>query len=193
MSTTITLAQPPAPFVPPLLTAEEFVRRYENQHKELIGGVVREVSMTSTRHGKMCFLIARAIGNHVMDNDLGHIMTNDSFIPTRRGPDSVRGPDVCYYSYDRLPKGPVPGGLLPMAPNLVVEVRSPSETWTDIFSKVAEYLTAGVQIILVLDDETSTVSVYRTNVLQQTLHIGDQLTLPDVLPGFTIPVEKLLS
>src|SRR4051794_20035444 len=119
MSTLVTPSQPaPAPSAP-LLTAEEFARRYHHHQAELVKGVVKELPMPSPRHGKHCATIARLIGNHVAEKDLGHVMTNDSFVKTRSNPDTVRGPDVCYFSYERLPRGDVPEGLLSITPDLV--------------------------------------------------------------------------
>jgi Uma2 family endonuclease len=163
---------------------EEFVERYAGDRTELIEGVVRELPMPMPKHGKMCFLIARVIGNFVIDRDIGHVMTNDSFIRTMQNPDSVRGADVCFYSYERLPKGTIPDGVLPNSPELVVEVKSPSDTWTEVFVKVGEYLASGVRAVIV---------IYRGNALQQTLQRTDELTIPEILPGFSVRVEQLFA
>ena len=53
----------------------------------------------------------RILGNHVYDNDLGRVLSNDSGVITERGPDTVRGADVCFYSFVRVPKGPLPDRL----------------------------------------------------------------------------------
>jgi Uma2 family endonuclease len=179
--------------VPALMTAEEFARRHGGDRVELIRGQVRELPMPFPRHGKVCFTLARLIGNHAAEHDAGHVMTNDSFVPTRRAPDTVRGADICFYSYERLPKGPVPEGLLPVPPDLVVEVRSPNDRWVEIFAKVTEYLEAGVRVAVVLDPATATASVYRPDELQQIFDNGDELVIPDVLPGFGVPVRSLFE
>lgn len=87
----------------------------------------------------------------------------------------------------------LPNGLLPVAPDLVIEVKSPSDRWMDLFVKVGEYLKAGVRVIVLIDSETATVSVYRPDHLQETLTADKSLTLPEVLPGFSVPVVKLLG
>ncbi len=193
MSTSVAPAQPASPAQVPLLTAEEFVQRYGNQRVELVKGVVKELHMPFPKHGKICATIARSVGNHVEERDLGHVMTNDSFVKTRSGPDSVRGADVCYFSYERLPKGEVPEGLLPVTPDLVVEVRSPSDGWSEIFTKVGEYLGAAVRVVIVLDPASETASVYRPEELQQIFHNGDELVVPEILPGFSVPVRRLFA
>jgi len=186
LPTAPTTAAPPA-----LMTAAEFVARYENVHAELVKGVVQEYPVPYPHYGKVCLTIGALLWQHVQEHDLGHLMSNDSWIQTGRNPDTIRGADVCYFSYDRLPRGEVPRGLLPVVPDLVVEVRSPSDRWGDLFGKVGDYLKAGVRVVVIIDPDTATASVYRSEEFQQIFHNGDAVTLPDVLPGFTVPVERL--
>jgi Uma2 family endonuclease len=182
---------PAAP--PALLTAAEFTARYANIHAELVKGIVQEYPVPFPEHGFICLTIGRLIGNHVVAHDLGRVASNDSWVQTGHNPDTVRGGDICYFSYERLPKGKVPNGLLPVAPDLVVEVRSPTDRWNGIFVKVGEYLGAGVRVVVVLDPATTSASVYRAEELQQIFHNGDQLTLPDVLPGFSAVVSGIFA
>jgi Uma2 family endonuclease len=186
--TTLAATTPATP-----MTAEEFTGRYANRHAELVEGVVKEYPVPWPRHGKICLTIGRLIGNHVEAHDVGHVMSNDSWVRTGTNPDTVRGADVCFFGYERLPRGEVPDGLLSVAPDLVVEVRSPSDRWTEIFAKVAEYLRVGVRAVVVLDPATATASVYRSDELRQIFHNSDPLTLPDVLPGFSVAVDRLFA
>jgi Uma2 family endonuclease len=193
MSTINATAQLAAAVPVPLLTAEEFAQRHGGQRMELVKGVVKELPMPFPKHGKICGTIARLIGNHVVERDIGHLMTNDSFVKTRSNPDTIRGADVSYYSYERLPKGEVPDGVLPVAPDLVVEVRSPSDGWSEIFTKVGEYLGAGVRVVIVLDAVSLTASVYRPDELQQIFDNSDELKVPEVLPDFAVAVRRLFE
>jgi Uma2 family endonuclease len=176
------------------MTAAEFVQRHSGDYVELVKGQVRVLPMPSSpQHGKTCWCFGFYMGLHVKQHDCGHIMSNDSFVQTRKNPDTIRGADLCYYSYERLPKGKVPPGLLPEVPDLVIEVRSPSDRWGELFAKVGEYLEAGVRVVIVLDEATATASVYRSEELQQIFHNGDALVVPDVLPGFSVPVQQLFE
>ena len=74
-----------------------------------------------------------------------------------------------------------------------MEVRSPSDAWTDVFAKVEEYLAAGVSVVLVVDPEKGTVSACRPGPRQEDFHAGDTLTVPDVLPGFAVEVARLFE
>lgn len=185
--------QTAAPLAATLLSAEEFMARYAHVHAELVKGIVEEYAVPWPKHGFYCSRIDRLLGNFVEEHDLGRVASNDSWVRTGTSPDTVRGADVCYFSYERLPRGEVPEGLLPVAPDLVVEVRSPSDRWADIFTKVGEYLRAGVRAVVVLDPATETASVYRMEELQQIFHTGDPLTVPEVLPGFSVPVNRLFA
>jgi Uma2 family endonuclease len=176
-----------------LLTAEEFARQYSGSKVELVEGELQEFASHFPKTGKVCAMMAWFLGRHVAERDLGHVMTNDSFVKTRSDPDTVRGADVCYYNYERLPRGEVPDGLLPVVPDLVVEVRSPSDSWSRIFTKVGEYLGVGVRAVVVLDAVSTSASVYRAEELQQIFHNGDELVVSDVLPGFAVPVRRLFE
>lgn len=181
------------PPTPPLMTAEEFVRKHGGDYVELIDGVVEPIPMPKPRHGQVCAKATILLGNFVEDRGLGVIFSNDTFVVVQRNPDKVRGADVAYWSKGQLPNGVVPEGLISAPPELCVEVVSPTNAWSDVFIKVGEYLKAGVRAVLVLDPESVTGSVYRDNEFQQIFDNGDALVLPDVLPGFNVPVRKFFE
>jgi len=174
------------------MTGEEFFKLYSHRRAELVDGVVVEEEMPSLRHGQVCMKIGRYLANFVEERDLGQAFSNDSLIRVKKTPDTVRGPDICFVSYDSLPKGPAPEGISDLVPELVVEVRSPSNTWPKILAKVAEYLTHGIATIVVLDPDGMTASVFRESG-HQIFYAGQELTVPDVLPGFAIPISKLFD
>src|SRR5688572_979655 len=111
----------------PLLTAEQYrLLPTDGRRTELIRGKVVEMNVPAPRHGYYCSKVDRILGNFAEEHDLGRVMCNDSGVVTERGPDTVRGADVCYYSYRSVPRGPLPEGYLPVPPELVFEVRSPT-------------------------------------------------------------------
>jgi Uma2 family endonuclease len=192
MSAAALVPPPAAPAAGPL-TLAEFFARYCGQPYELVRGRAVEVPMAGARHGKVCFKAAVILGGFVIDSDLGHAMSNDTLIRTRSDPDGARGADVCFISYARLPKGAVPDGPLEVAPELVVEVRSPSDRWTDVVGKGLEYLDAGVTAVVILDPPTASAVVYRADARSEIVEGDQPLTLPDVLPGFAVPVSRFFA
>lgn len=176
-----------------LLTAEEFLELDDvDGPAELVRGEVVEMPQPKPRHGQVCFKMAMVLGNHATER-FGHVLTNDVCIPTKRNPDTVRGADVCYISYDKVPKGPLPDGFLPAPPDLVVEVRSPTDRWKDILEKVVEYLNAGVTVVCVVDPTTETGRIYRSDRDEEQLKNGDPVTFEDILPGFSVPLKQLFE
>ncbi len=119
-------------------------------------------------------------------------MGNDTLI--RTGPDTLRGADVCFVSYSRLPVGaPLPEGILEFLPDLVVEVRSPSDLWINALTKARDYLTAGVPVVVILDLMTDSASMFRPADRWNNIEKHETLTLPDVLPGFAVPVAQFFE
>jgi Uma2 family endonuclease len=177
-----------------LLTAEEYARLPDDwQPTELVRGRVVPVNMPYPRHGEICACIVSLLWRHLEDHPSGRIVSNDSGIVTERDPDTVRGADVAFYSYEDVPKGPLPQRYLTAVPRLVFEVRSPSDRWKDLLAKTVEYLNAGVMVVCVLDPDTQTVHVYRPDQPDQTFAADQELPLPDLLPGFQVRVGRFFE
>ena len=177
----------------PLLTAEEFSRIYGGEkHVELVKGrVVKEKLMPQARHGKSCTKLARYLDEFAEEHDLGHVMSNDTFVKVNTIPESIRAADVLYFSYARLPRGEIPEGLLPCQPEIAVEVKSPSNTWPHLLEKVSEYLASDILVVVILDASTKSARIYRPSQTVQTISEDQELTFPDVLPGFAVRLTKL--
>ena len=177
-----------------LLTAEEFARRPDPGYpEELVKGRIISMPPPGARHGQVCNKVGRLLGNHAEDYELGHVLSNDAGTVTERGPDSVRGPDVSFYSFAKLPKGPLPDGYPAVPPDLVVEVFSPHDRWPKVLAKVAEYLNAGVATVCVLDPERRTLHLYEGEQPVRILGADDELTLPAPLGDFRVQVGRFLE
>jgi Uma2 family endonuclease len=178
----------------PLLTAEQFRQLPDNgQPRELVRGRVVPMNVPAPLHGYVCGNVIGILRDFVLKHDLGRVMGNDSGVVTERDPDTVRGADVSYYSFLRLPKGPLPEGYLSVAPELVFEVRSPADRWKKVLAKVAEYLNAGVAVVCVLDAPTRTAHVYSEDEPTRVVQADQDLVLQDVLPGFRSPVRSFFE
>jgi Uma2 family endonuclease len=177
-----------------LMTAEEFGQRPDLGYpEELVQGRIVAMPPPDRRHGKICLKAGRLLGNFVEDRDLGHVMSNDSGVITERDPDTVRGADVAFYSYARLPRGPLPAGYGPEVPELVIEVRSPGDSWREIVIKVGEYLKAGVLKVVVLDPRSRKAHIYSVDDEPSVLGPEDELTVPELLGDFRVAVHRFFD
>jgi Uma2 family endonuclease len=176
-----------------LLSAGEFVRLPQNgMRRELVRGHIVERPMPDLRHGVVCAKTGHMVSSFLDQNDVGRTATNDSFVRTRQNPDTVRGADGCFISFERLPRGPIPEGLLDAIPELIFEIRSPSDRLIRMIAKATEYIEAGVMVVCIIDPQQQKIMVYRQDDAG-ALGIDDVLTLSDVLPGFSVPVRKFFD
>lgn len=188
------LLTPPTAFVPPaLMTADEFFARYENERYELVDGLLVEMPMPGGIHGRACINVGFELKLYLRANPIGTAFSNDTFIRLRRNPDTVRGPDVCFVSFATLPGDQVPAGMLTVIPEAVFEVRSPSDSWPEMERKAADYLRAGVTVVVIVDPPTASVTAFRTGGRQDMFAATDTLVLSDVLPGFAVPVARFFE
>ncbi|NJM41348.1 MAG: Uma2 family endonuclease [Anaerolineae bacterium] len=82
---------------------------------------------------------------------------------------------------------------LDVVPELVAEVLSPDDRWTDVEQKLRDYFAAGVKLAWVINPETRSVFVYRSIKTSQVLEETDTLTGEDVLPGFSVKIADLFE
>jgi Uma2 family endonuclease len=177
-----------------LLTAEEFRRLPDDGvRRELVRGRVVRMNVPAPRHGQICGKVLRILGRFLDAHDLGHLVSNDSGVLTGRDPDTVRGTDVAFFSYQRVPRGPFPEGYLSVVPELVFEVRSPTDRWAEVVAKAGEYLAAGVGVVCVLDPGTQTAHVYGADAPTRVVGADQELTFPELLPGFRAPVRTFFE
>lgn len=127
------------------------------------------------------------------ERDLGRVFNNDTGVITERGPDTVQRADVSFYSYARVPKGPLPDRYLDVPPDLVVEALSPFDRWPKVLAKVAEYLDAGTTFVLVLDDQRRLAHLYRADGATLVLNVDDELTIPDLFGDFRVRVGRFFE
>ncbi len=178
----------------PLLTAEEFAERPDPGYpEELVRGRIVPMPQPKPRHGEICSKADRILGLFAEERDLGRVVCNDAGVITERGPDTVRGADISFYSFTRVPKGPLPDRYLDTPPDLVVEVLSPSDRWPKVLAKVAEYLDAGTTVVIVLDDKRRQAQLYRADGTTRLLDAEEELSIPDLLGDFRVRVGRFFE
>jgi Uma2 family endonuclease len=121
----------------------------------------------------------------------GWVTSNDTGVILERAPDTVRGPDVAFWSITRQPT--IPEGYFEIPPDLAVEVLSPDDRRKDVRAKIKEYLFYGVKLVWLVDPETRIVTVYRESPRGVELDEDDLLDCGEILPGFTCKVSDLFG
>jgi Uma2 family endonuclease len=106
---------------------------------------------------------------------------------------NIRSPDASVMRRERLPDGVSPDEFVDGAPDLAVEVVSPSERAAELLQKVAEYFESGAQEVWLLLPERRQVYRYRTPLEVQTLEADDTLTGGELLPEFRVRVGELFE
>ncbi len=184
-----TVEQAPAP-----LTAEEFARRPDSgMGEELVRGRVVMSPPPNRLHGYVCGRVVYLLSRYLEAHPIGRVFGNDAAIVTHRGPDTVRGADAAYYSFERLPADADLVAYGPEAPELVFEVLSPSERWSRAVAKAGEYLDAGASAVVVLDPGERTAHVFEADRAPAVLGPDDVLRLGAILPGFEMVVGGLFG
>ncbi len=176
-----------------LLTAREFEQMAFERPTELVQGEIKELEMPGRPHGVVCAAITILLGIWNRSAAWGKIFTNDSFVQTTRGPDSVRGPDVAFMRTDRLPDGRVTPESVEIPPDLVIEVLSPSDRWSEVYDKIEEYLSAGVCEVWIIDFEKRVLSIHQASLPPVRLRESDTLERPQLLPGFSCRIAELFT
>lgn len=176
-----------------LLTLDDYLRLPENgRPTELVRGKVVEFDFAYPRHGQICAHAGRLLGEYADRHDLGHCCLGCGII-TERDPDTLRGADLAFYSYAKVPRGPLLRTYLPVPPDLIFEVRSKDDRWRKVLTKVAEYLNAGVSVVCVLDEPPPVIHIYRIDERDRVLGADDELTIPEVLGDFRVPVRRFFE
>ncbi|MBX3055205.1 MAG: Uma2 family endonuclease [Anaerolineae bacterium] len=173
-----------------LITGEELAAMGDLGRCELVEGRVVKLSPAKMLHGRYEFEMARFLGNFVEEHNLGVVMVGEVGVYTRRNPDTVRGADVLFISHERLAQV-TPGGFMDVAPELIVEVMSPSDRWSEVRKNIKEYFEVGVTAVLIVEPEEQTLALHRSPTDIQEFTLNDTLTLTDILPGFNLPLHQL--
>lgn len=177
-----------------LLTAEDFERVAAVLGPcELVKGEIVPMSPGGVRHSRVTVNAVAVLDAHCQATGFGRALTGEAGVIVARRPDTVRGADVAVVSYARLPKGPLQDGFLTTPPELVVEVLSRDTSWEKMELKVADYHAFGVDLVWVLDPQTTTLRAYPRGGEPVVLHGADEASADPHLPGFRVRVSRFFE
>jgi Uma2 family endonuclease len=176
------------------ITAEELCRMPDDGFRyELVAGRLRKMTPAGSLHGVIGMRLAVAISVHVDQHQLGVLFAADTGFELASNPDTVRAPDISYVSRARIPTCGIPRTYWPGAPDLAVEILSPTDVRSELDEKIEEYLTYGVRQVWFVEPLARRVTIHRPHAKPEVLNEGDTLDGDDLLPGFRYPLSRLFS
>ncbi len=177
-----------------LLTLEEFERLPdEDPYKlELVRGRVVREPPPGAHHGWFVWKLSAALHGYVEAHAIGIVVNETGFLLSV-DPPTVREPDLAVIRVENLPRESLPEGWWTRAPDLAIEVLSPSNSAIEMQEKVFDYLSAGTCLVWVVDPHNRTVSVYGPGHETHLVTIGEYLEGGDALPGFRLALAGLFE
>ena len=175
-----------------LLTADDLLRLYSQGIRgELIRGVLCKTMSVGQEHGEIVLNLGARLWIIVNAQKLGRLAASDSGVWLERDPDTVREPDIAFFSAEKVPPGVRVTGYSETVPDLVVEVHSPSDSMREVHDKARMWLSYGVRLVWVVHPDTRTIDVHHQEHGVSTLTETDALDGADVLTSFSCPVSDL--
>lgn len=172
------------------LTADEYAGLPDEPgwRVELSCGLLVREPQPGAEHGWIARTLDRALARAA---EPAHgIVLRDTGFQLSTEPTTVRAPDVAFVATTRLPAA-LPSGFWLLAPDVAVEVVSPSNTLAGMQRKVLEYLDAGTRLVWVIEPRSRTVTEYRSSSEVRVLREPDMLEAGNVVPDFQLPVAEL--
>jgi Uma2 family endonuclease len=177
---------------PALMTAEDLLDLPDDGNQyELSEGELIVMSPASYWSSMVAAAILSRIRQFVLANRLGIVAGADGGMILRRGPDTLRAPDVSFVRRDRVPPGIARGGFIPVAPDLAVEVLSPSDRFSQVNRKIRDYFAAGTRLVWVIDPDDRTAMVYHPDRPVEIVAPEGALDGEDILAGFSLSLAGL--
>lgn len=182
---------------PRLISAEEFEAMPEALEPcELVNGVLHPLMSNTFLHSRVAFRLGYLFESYILKADLAcWVACGEVGVFTSLGPPATsRAADLAVISKERLPELPT-SGFLRVMPELLVEIISGSNTWTDTFEKIYEYFEGGAKLVWIVDPAMKEVRVFRSAKDNDLLRASEDHSLSgeDVLPGLSIPVVDVFA
>jgi len=174
-------------------TADDLLNMPDGDRYELVDGQLVEIEPMGARAGWVAGRLFAELDSYSEFGKNGWAFPADAGI--RCYPDDsekVRKPDAFFVCRGRLDNEQVPQGFVPVVPEVVAEVISPTDRYYAVMDKVHEYLDAGVKLVWVINPVQQTVMVHRvTGGDPSQLHIHNTLSGEDVLPEFSCSLASI--
>jgi Uma2 family endonuclease len=176
------------------MTADDFFCLYshKDEHYELVRGEVVEMTLPGGVHGGIAVNIAIPLGTFVRSHDLGRVVVESGF-HLERQPDTVRGPDVSFIRKERIPERGLPRAFFAGAPDLAVEIVSPSDSAAGLEAKIRDYLRAGSLRVWAVYPDSKGVAAHRPDGSVLWYSEGEAIEDEELLPGFSLGLDEIFD
>ena len=173
-------------------TDEEFMALPDGDRYELVNGELIIVGNSGMEHGNLGAFLCGLLEIYARRNKLGLTFDSSTAFTMKTG--NKRSPDVSFVAKDRL-RGlkKLPKGFFQGAPDLAVEIISPSNTFDEIHTKIVEYFDGGSKLVWVIHPDEESVLVYHKPQPDKLLQRSDSLDGETIIPGFTVPLAELFA
>ena len=171
------------------LTVDDLAAAPLPEHWELVNGEIVALSPSSGKSARIGGRIYDLFLRHGEEPGLGFAYPAEAGFLLFDDRQTLRSPDAAFVVRDRLPTEPE--GFVPVAPDVAVEVLSPSDRMADALAKIAMYLAAGVLMVLLVDPSAQTILVFRPDESVTMLSVDDWLDGGDILPSLRVPVSEI--
>jgi Uma2 family endonuclease len=175
-----------------LMTADELLQMPKDGFRyELIQGELKKMSPAGSLHGSSAMNFAAFLTIYILKHNLGVVFAAETGFKIAVNPDTVIAPDFAFVRKENIPATGVPKGYWLGAPDLAVEVISPSDTKKEIQEKVEQWLTAGAKMVVLIYPSKKTLVVYRSLTSITTLKENDIFSGDDVIDGLSCKVSDI--
>ncbi len=186
MSMTLTQPKP--------LTSDDLLRLYsEGVRGELVRGELCETTPSGGEHGEIVMNLGFMLGTFIRPRRLGRIAGSDTGVLLECNPDTVREPDLLFVSAEKLPLDVRVTGYYEVVPDLVVDVKSPSDSRREVYDKARMWQSFGVRLVLAVFPDTRSIDVHSKDGSTTTLYEDDTLYGGEALPGFSCSVKAIFD
>jgi Uma2 family endonuclease len=176
------------------VTADELLAMPDDGYcYDLVKGELRMSPPPGSEHGEVAMNLAAPLHQHVRSNNLGVVYAAETGFKLESDPDTVRAPNIAFVRREKIEETGRGVGYRPGAPDLVVEVLTPSDRTKQVEEKVKQWIETGAKLVWVVSPRLHTVTVYRPGTDIVTLTEKDNLNGGDVVPGFEIKVGEIFS
>jgi Uma2 family endonuclease len=171
-----------------LMTADELLQMPDDGYRyELVRGELRKMSPAGADHGDVSAAIIASLRPYARERRLGKVFSTDTGFRVGRNPDTVRAPDAAFVRRERVVKT---AKFFEGPPDIVFEVVSPNDSYTEVGAKTDEWLRAGVHVVVIVDPQRERVTIHRTNATEQ---VSDAIAIEDLVPGWRLPLAELFD